>query len=130
MLDLALNDSHDIYLDPATNDIAMVTGRDQVRQSLEIGLKLFLGEWFDNPDAGLPYWQEILDKTPSYDGSGTQRPSSRTIEAIFRKYILARPGVDSILEFEMSITATTRHAAIDFIVMSNEGDVAVSAVFP
>ena len=56
-LDLKLDASDDIYTDPDTADIAMVTGADEVAQSLKIKLRLFLGEWFENLEAGLPYYQ-------------------------------------------------------------------------
>lgn len=127
MLDLLLT-ANDISV--TAGDVSMVTGADQVKQSIVIALRLFLGEWFDNLDAGMPYYQQILDTAPTYDGTGRQAPSARIVESIFRKHILDVDGVEAITAFDLDLERATRHATITFTCQTSEGVIEVSEVFP
>lgn len=116
--------------DDGVADIDMVTGAERVRQSILIQLNLFLGEWFDDLDAGVPWFQGILAEAENYSDGGQRRVSEQTVEAILRSKILEVEGVDSIITYSQDLNKTTRSLSIEFSVMSDEGVVAVSSVWP
>ena len=62
-LDIALDRDGDLYV-TETGDIGLT---DNVRQAVRVRLLWFLGEWKFAPDFGVPYYEEILTKRPSYD---------------------------------------------------------------
>lgn len=125
-LDILLTDGDITF---SNGDIDLVAGVDQVKQELLILLKLFREEWFADTDAGVPYYQQILDRTPAPDGT-QQAPSSQLIESTFRAEILSVDSVEAITLFDLVISNTTRHATIDFVCSTSEGVVSVSEVFP
>jgi len=127
MLDWALDANHDISF--TNGDIAMVAGADRVKQSILIQLRMFLGEWFDDVDAWVPYFQYILAKAETYQES-ERGVSARTVEAILRQKILEVEGVEAITSFSLELNATTRSCSVEFEAKSSEGVVTVSEVFP
>lgn len=62
--DLALDDEGDLYLDPATGDLAGVAGVEGIASDLRSRLQTFLGEYTWNTAIGLPWLQEILGERP------------------------------------------------------------------
>jgi hypothetical protein len=72
---------------------------------------LYLGEWFQDTRIGLPIVQYVLVNNP-------QLP---TIQAIFSKVILSAPGVQSILQMDLSFLAATRQLIASFVLQTNEG---------
>lgn len=120
MIEIALDDSHDVYLD-ATGDLALIAGVDAVKQLLLVGLRLFRGEWYlAEEQDGVPYYQNVL----------VNAPKSRVIEAMFRQQILASPGIERLKSFSMTIDRGARELSAEFEAVSVEGEVAIAEVFP
>jgi len=113
-----LDSNRDLQIESHT--IKMGAGADIVAQRIDLRLSLFRGEWFDDEDAGVPYYQQIL----------VSAPRSRLVESIFRQEILATEQVEAIKTFSMTIDKTTRSLALEFVAASEEGDVALSEVYP
>lgn len=117
-LDLALDNIHDIYLDGF--DLALVAGIDEVVQKLSQRLKLFKAEWFLDINAGLPYYTDILVKSPKIS----------VVEAAIRNEILSCEDIEAMTAFEMTYDNGLRKLIIKFIAVSIEGVVAVSEILP
>lgn len=99
MSDLALNAlSWDLELPPR-----VVTGPQQIAQSVGIHLRTWLAEWFLDLDHGVPYLTGVL---------GKRRPEM--VEALLRQHILGVRGVLSIERFSLQIDPQTRVAKVDF----------------
>jgi hypothetical protein len=79
------------------NTKVTVTGgsSEAVAQRLTIKLNTFLGEWFLNTTAGVPYYQQIFGKVRS----------KAAIDIIFRQQISSEPGVLEITDFFSDISA-------------------------
>ena len=90
----------DLALDPATGDLVFVnrdlatlSGAELVQQRLAIILQMFRGEWFLDADAGIPWFQEILEK-----GVDTT-----VVDAILRKAILDTEDVNRLLTYTPAV---------------------------
>jgi hypothetical protein len=115
MLDIALNDAHD--LDTTTLDLVLLDGAARVRQQLEIKLRLWQGEWFLDTEFGTPYLAEILGKQLTLSGS----------LAALRASILEVDDVLKITEFNYAFTAQTRKLTVTFTVDTPFGTIEVTA---
>jgi len=116
--DLYLDTSHDVEV--AKYDLRLVAGADEVAQHLVVGLRLFLGEWYLDEAAGVPYYRDVL----------IGAPNSRVIEGLFRQHLLADAEVESLTSFSLSIDRATRSLDVSFVAVSSVGVVDVAAVFP
>ena len=110
----------DLALDPATGDLvfvnrdlATVSGAELVQQRLAIIPRMFKGEWFLDADAGIPWFQEILEK-----GVDTT-----VVDAILRKAILDTEDVNRLLTYESSIDVASRTISVAFSVDTVYGPV-------
>lgn len=93
-IDLKLDSSHDLAIE--NFDLVLISGVDQVIQKIDIRLRFFLGEWFLDTTAGLPYYTNVLKK--DFDIG--------LLESSFKAQILGTEGVDSLLEFDLSLQDT------------------------
>jgi hypothetical protein len=93
--------------------LAIVSGSELVTQRLQVALQLFKGEWFLDADAGIPWYQEILEKGVDVT----------VVDSILRKQILATEGVNRILTYSSSIDAATRIVSVAFTVDTVYGPV-------
>ena len=105
MKDLLLTPEPEYDLDVSLADAHLIDGAEQVRQQLEIKLKLWTGEWFLNTAFGTPYLQKILGKQLSLSG----------VIAALRISILEVEGVRSITEFDYTFDNTTRKFDVYFV---------------
>lgn len=108
----------DIELDLVTNDmkltggdISIVTLDAAIRQRLLQTLRLFLGEWFLDTSAGVPYYQSILVKNPNLD----------VVQASIKNAILSTPGIIELLSFNFNYDAAQRKVTMDFDAKSTNG---------
>lgn len=112
IVDLALvEDTNDLAF--SARDISTISGSDMVKQSLKVALQLFKGEWFLDANAGVPYYQEILEK-----GVDTS-----VVDAILRRQILATAGVNRLLKYSSTFDAATRIVSVAFTADSVYGPV-------
>ena len=93
------------------NQIVLTDGKDSIRQHLDIRLKLFSKEWFLDQRLGVPYFEDILKKNPSFV----------VVDAIFKNTILNTRGVTELLSFSLDFDAATRKLIIAFEVDTTDG---------
>lgn len=115
MRDLALTADHD--LDVSRGDLRLFDGAEQVRQQIQIKLKLWRGEWFLDTEFGTPYLQSILGKQLTLSGAITA----------LRKAIKEVDGVQSISDFAYQYSNRLRTLSVSFAAKTAYGLVEVSA---
>ena len=110
MSDLKLDDlTGDLVIENA--DLVLTVGSDAVRQHLLQRLRTFMGEWFLNLDARLPYFQDILIKDPNLNA----------IDGVIKNVIIDTPGVLELLSFEMDYDSSTQALVLTFSVQVSDG---------
>lgn len=115
----------DLRLDVASHDLLIenfnfsLTEDDDesVAQRLKIRLGFFLGEWFLNTNAGVPYFEKILKKH-----NESEKTANNVVDPIIRRVILLTGGVEAILSYESSFNRGDREYSIDFTVRSQTGE--------
>lgn len=113
-LDVLLGEDGDIVVDPVLG-VTFVSGIAGVAQLVKISLRLFLGEWFLDLDAGVPYFQTILGK--KYDAV--------TLRAEMVKAVVSVPGVVEILSLTLEFDGATREASVSLALRTEFGDTVV-----
>lgn len=99
-MDLLLDSAGD--LDLSTNDLQLVDGVDAVRQELQIRYRFFLGEWFLDPDEGVPYIRDVLKKNPN----------EAQVRALLTEVARTTPGVASVDNIELDLDAGARQLTV------------------
>lgn len=115
MNDLLLDSNHD--LDTSRFDLQIVQGADAVRQNILVKLRLWVGEWFLDTEAGTPWLEDVLGKRVSLAGA---------IAAI-RASILEVDGVDGLGNFSYNFNRQSRVLQYDFEASTPYGIIRVSA---
>ena len=110
----------DLALDPSTHDL-LITSEGNLRltqttpeaaaQRIGIRLALFLGEWFLDQTAGVPYFQNILVRVPD----------DSVLRAIFRSQIEADPFVVAVSRIVLALDRATRALTLEFDAQLIEG---------
>lgn len=115
------------YLDPATHDLTVVSGRlrlvaddEATVQEIRTRLLFFKGDSFVDQREGVPYWEEIL----AVKGVDINR-----VRAILRAVIRSVPSVVDVPRLDIQIDRITRRATIDFEARTVRGSVVRSADF-
>lgn len=109
-MDLALDENGDLAL--SGGDLVLLEGAEEVAQRLRIRLRLFLGEWFLDASAGMPYFQRIL-------GHKIAEPA---LLSILREQILDTPGVESIESLTAHLDGARRNMQVRFRVTTADGE--------
>jgi hypothetical protein len=81
-------------------------------QNVRTRLRLVLGEWFLDDDAGVPYLEQVF----------APRVPLATVEAVLKGIILATTDVQAVLAFTMSLDRATRILAIATTVATIYGE--------
>lgn len=105
-----------LHLDEATNDLAFdalgalrtVAGKEAVGQHARQRFMSFVGEWFLDTSAGLP-WLPGNRTGFAILGNYDQGPA----ESVMKAEIRATPGVMELLAFEARITRPSRGLIVD-----------------
>lgn len=97
--------------DLSTGNLQMLSGIESIAQDIRLALQFFMGEWFLDRSVGVPYFQEVLVKTPD----------PNALQSIFRKIILGRPGVVSLLDIQLAQDDETRKLNLAFRVQTDAG---------
>lgn len=95
-MDLLLDTAGD--LDLSTNDLQLVDGVEAVRQELQIRYRFFLGEWFLDPNEGVPYIRDVLKKAPN----------ESQVRALLAEVARDTPGVAQVDGIELDLDNATR----------------------
>lgn len=106
MTDIKLNSGGDIEIG-SDGDIALT---ESVTQAAKIRLQWFLDEWRFNPEAGLPYFEDVFIKNPNLD----------KIKSLMRSELLAVDGVLAVPEITIDIAKEDRTALIRFKISTDE----------
>ena len=98
-----LDDNHDMTFGQGSSNY--IADLDAVSQMIVTKLLLFVGEWWQDLNDGLPLWQKILGKVGA---------SKKVIDGIIQDRILQVPYVTGISSFysQMDMNARTYKAAI------------------
>ena len=103
MIGRALDSNNDLIIQAGR--LATVADGEEVVQHVRSRLLFYLGEWFLDIDAGVPYFQEIFTKPANL----------ANIESIFKSKILRTPGVQRLTEFSMTYEGgSTRELTVAF----------------
>jgi hypothetical protein len=96
-----------------------LTGVDAVAQAIETRLMLYLEEWWEDRNDGLPLWQSIL---------GAPGGKKKIIDKLIQERILGTPNVTSISEITTTLDPDTRAYSFTCVVDTIFGSVQVSNV--
>jgi len=114
MIGRALNKCNDLFLE--NGRIGTIQAGDQVVQHVRTRLLTYLGEWFLDINAGLPYFQNIFTK-----------PVNLTLtESVIKNEILQTPDVNKLVSFEFTFDRTKRILEIEFEAETTFGEVSSS----
>lgn len=112
----------EIARDPVTNDVALpiriIRGPDAIIQRIRQRFTFGLGEWFLDQRLGVPYHEDILVKNPDVG----------LITSIFRRILVATPGVGTVLTMKASIDFRRRELSSSFEARLTDPNVIVRAV--
>lgn len=88
-----------------SGDLVLVDGLEAIAQDVTTRLRMFLGEWFLNTKAGVPYFERILVKNPSVPD----------VLSILSEVVTKTPGVQAITEgLTWDYSAADRSATVAF----------------
>ena len=108
--------SHDLVRD-RNRDILLINGPERVAQDLKIAFLTFLGEYFDDPNVGVPYQSSILVKNPD----------RVLIESILRAVASKVRDVLQVLELTLLIDHENRKLGVATVVYTPYGPVEFEA---
>lgn len=108
-------------LDPITGDIVtsgvqFITEREEIAQTIQTRLKLFLGEYFRDITDGTPWFEFILGKR----GTVTQK------DIIIKRRIAQTEGVVQVISFNTDYDINLRQYSVNAEVLTTFGQVALS----
>ena len=116
-MDLKIDAAGDLVLDG--DDLALVTGLDAIAQHLRIRFQFFRGEWFLDTRVGVPWFEDILKKSPDLD----------VVNGLLREVITSTPGVTAITAFSLEIDRATRAMTVAFQAATELGPLDFSQTF-
>lgn len=99
-MDLKLNAAGD--LDLSSNDVELLDGVEAIRQQLQIRYRFFTGEWFLDPDEGVPYIRDVLRKSPN----------EARVRALLAEVARTTPGVVSVDSIALDLDASLRQLTV------------------
>lgn len=109
----------DLQLDPNTHDLvltrfdlSLVDGNELIVQRIKQRLLLFLGEWYLDVEAGVPWFQEILVK-----GVDLGR-----VETLIKRTIVGTEGVTRLTALDLNFTPEPRRLSVSFRAVGENGE--------
>ena len=104
-----------------TNDhLTLVDGITEVKQRLTNNFRTFQGEEVLDPTLGVPYIQQILQKSTPIAIS----------QAILEDVARNTDGVNDVSNFSLVLDPSTRQATVTFNATSDAGPITYSGTFP
>ena len=104
----------------ANNVLALVDGPQEVLQLIRNNLRFFQGEDPLDPDMGVPYFQQILDKATPLSVS----------QALLKQVVQDTDGVIDVVSFTLTVDTITRQATVTFTATTDGGPVTATESFP
>lgn len=102
----------DLQLSDDGRELMLTRGAAMALQQIRVGAQIWTGTISWDPDAGLPMLGTILVKGPDF----------RVITQIFRGFLLATAGVQSVDELTVELDRPTRHLVVRFRVTCEDGE--------
>ncbi len=93
-------DGEDIVF--TNGSLTLVTGRDAIVQGLDEAIQLAQGEWYLDPNDGLPWLDRII----------IRNVNEADVLQIMAAYILRQTGIFSLDELNLDIDANTRESNV------------------
>lgn len=90
-----------------------------VAQIIAQRLKLLQGEWWENTNDGLPFWQQIA----GYRGGANNR---QKIDLLIQQTIFSAPFVTGVTNVQSSYDSTTRAYTFSAVVQTQFGAIVVT----
>jgi hypothetical protein len=112
--DLYLDSDGDIEL--SNGDLRTVEGNDSIQQAIGLALSLFKGEWFLDGDLGVPFYEDVLVKSPNLNA----------IREIFRQKLTSVSGVNEIAQLDLSFDRSSRTLSLTWKVTTDTGELSGS----
>lgn len=97
-------------------DLVVVSGLESIQQELILRLQFFQKDWFLDLQAGLPYWEQILEKLTDVG----------IIKQLYQQEIEATPGVKLVKSLDVRVDSSTRTLYVDFVVSTDLGELTIS----
>ena len=113
-----LDDKEDYVMGQGST--SFLTGTDAVAQAIYTRLRMFLEEWWENTDDGLPYFQSIAGV---YLSKGKQ-----LVDSIVQKRIENTTGVSDVFDFSSTFDPSTRAYSFNCRVNTQFGMVEIEEV--
>lgn len=98
--------------DIVTRGQLFIIGREEIAQTCETRLKLFLGEYFRDITDGTPWFQSILGKFENLN----------SVEAILRNRISRTDGVIRLLSFNLDYDLNARTISVSSFILTKYGE--------
>ncbi len=106
--------------DPSTGFLSLAGGsltrtstlKDYVQIHIAECLGLFAGEWFLDTREGIPYFRIV-----------SERPDMRLLRSLFRRAVLAVPGVADVTRIALSFDGPTRVLSVTVDATLTDGEV-------
>lgn len=76
-----------------------IGGIDSIAQDIRTALQLIAGEWFLDLTEGIPYFED--ESNPAATAVLIKNPNIQALRELFRKALLARPGVLDVLQLDI-----------------------------
>lgn len=108
---LQLNDDFD--LDIQNNNFVLVDGISALRDRLRTNLRTFKGEWYLDPQLGVPYFSTVFKKPVNFGALNT----------VFSNIIRGTEGVKSLNSLSLDLNSSTRELTVDFRVSADNGTI-------
>jgi hypothetical protein len=118
MNDLAFDNAGDLLIEDY--DISFVSGVDQIVQNLAFRLRFFLGEWYLDTEAGIPYYQDFFIKAPN----------QIRVESVLKQEILNTEGIVDLTAFSSDFNSSLRKFSVIFSASTNEGIINLEVEVP
>ena len=118
MIDLAFGNDGDLVV--KDYDISFLNGVNQIVQNCAIRLKFFLGEWYLDINAGIPYYQDFFIKAPN----------QIRIESLLIQEIINTEGINEVTSFTSDFDSELRRFPVIFSATTDEGLVNLEITVP
>lgn len=99
--------------DIVTSGVQFISKRDEISQTIQTRLRLFLGEYFRNSKDGTPWFQDILGKGSTLTNK----------DAAIKRRINQTDGVLQILTYNADYDINTRQYTVTGSVLTTFGEV-------
>ncbi|QHJ84256.1 MAG: hypothetical protein [Caudoviricetes sp.] len=97
--------------DIVTSGVQFITGQDEVGQTIQTRLRLYLGEYFRDITDGTPWFQQILGKATNMNAR----------EAALRQRIAGTPGVIRLASFSADFDIDSKTYTVSASVITKYG---------